>query len=125
MLKKPLGFNFGPLEVSFETYSSLGLIIGFQTTFTLTSLNDELIEEGIARELISKIQNMRKESGFEITDRIIVSYKGDELVTKTINNCDKLIKDETLAIDMKETELNNEAIDINGHETYLNVEKSN
>lgn len=90
-----------------------------------TSLNDELIEEGIARELISKIQNMRKESGFEITDRIIVSYKGDELVTKTINNCNKLIKDETLAIDMKETELNNEAIDINGHETYLNVEKSN
>ena len=48
-----------------------------------TNLTDGLIFEGIERELVSKIQNMRKEAGFEVTDRISVRYKAEGKV-KTV-----------------------------------------
>lgn len=43
-----------------------------------TVLTDELIEEGFVREIISKVQTMRKENGFEVTDRITVFAQGNE-----------------------------------------------
>ena len=49
-----------------------------------TTLTEELIEEGIERELISKIQTMRKEAGFEVTDRITVGYEASGLAEKVI-----------------------------------------
>ena len=45
-----------------------------------TKLTPELIEEGFVRELVSKIQTMRKEAGFEVMDKITVSYKADQKV---------------------------------------------
>ncbi len=49
-----------------------------------TALTDELIEEGIAREIVSKIQNMRKEAGFEVTDRISIYYKAEGKAEKVL-----------------------------------------
>ena len=45
-------------------------------------LTEELIDEGVEREIVSKIQNMRKEAGFEVTDRIAVFYKGEGRAAK-------------------------------------------
>lgn len=90
-----------------------------------TELTEELIEEGIAREFISKIQNMRKNKDFNIVDRIYIYYNGDELVDKTVNNCKEFIQKETLALDIIKKEDLNEEFDLNGHQAYLDVEKAN
>jgi len=88
-----------------------------------TTLNESLIEEGIAREIVSKVQNLRKDSDFEITDRIVLYYNGDEEVTKTINNCSDFIKKEVLAKEIVIDETINNEFDINGHKTNLKVER--
>ena len=60
----------------FYTVSDRGITVAIDTTLT-----KELIEEGFVRELISKIQTMRKEAGFNVTDHIKVTVSGSEMVT--------------------------------------------
>ena len=90
-----------------------------------TNLTDELIKEGIARELISKVQNIRKESDFEITDRINLYYNGDTLIEESIKKYEEFIKNETLSIIIEKRENIKTEYDLNGHETYIKVEKNN
>lgn len=65
-----------------------------------TNLTEELIEEGFIRELISKIQTMRKEAGFEVMDKIIIYHDKNEKIAKIFNDFSKKIKSEVLAIDI-------------------------
>ena len=88
-----------------------------------TNLNEELRLEGIAREMVSKVQNLRKTNDFEITDRITIYYDADEVVERAVNNFIEYIKVETLAEKIEKTSLKEEKFDLNGHETYLKVEK--
>jgi isoleucyl-tRNA synthetase len=60
------------------------------------TLTDELRKEGIARELVNRIQNLRKDSGFELTDRIAVQFQKDEQIINAINKNLEYIKTETL-----------------------------
>ena len=60
-------------------------------------LNDELIEEGHVREFISKLQNLRKEMGFEVQNHISLKFYGDENICKTLEKNIEQIKDELLA----------------------------
>ena len=60
------------------------------------TLTEELREEGIARELVNRIQNLRKDSGFEVTDRIDVQLQNDKQVTAAIASNEAYIKSETL-----------------------------
>lgn len=62
-----------------------------------TELNDKLIEEGLAREFVNRIQNMRKDAGFDVTDKIIIKFTGSEKLVKAINNFNQYISTETLA----------------------------
>ena len=62
-----------------------------------TKLTPELIEEGFVRELISKIQTMRKKAGFEVMDHIAVSYIADEKVTGIFAKYGEKIQAEVLA----------------------------
>jgi len=62
-----------------------------------TELNDELINEGLAREFVNRVQNMRKDAGFEVTDRIKINFLGDDGLTKAINLFKNYISNETLA----------------------------
>ncbi len=62
-----------------------------------TNLTDELIEEGFVREIISKIQTMRKEADFEVMDRIAVGHSGSERIEKIIGNNSEIISTEVLA----------------------------
>lgn len=62
-----------------------------------SELDDNLIEEGLAREFVNRIQNMRKDAGFDVTDKIIVNFTGDEKIVKAINSFNQYISTETLA----------------------------
>ncbi len=61
-----------------------------------THLTEELIEEGYVRELISKVQNMRKDADFEVTDRIVLYYYGNELLEGVIKRNAEQIAAQTL-----------------------------
>ncbi|WP_460220623.1 isoleucine--tRNA ligase [Psychroserpens sp. MEBiC05023] len=65
------------------------------------TLTDDLKKEGIARELVNRIQNLRKDSGFELTDRIAVQFKKDEQIINAINTNLEYIKTETLTDELE------------------------
>lgn len=88
-----------------------------------TTLTEELINEGIARELISKIQNLRKEKGFDIVNRINIYYSKNEEFENAIKDFISLIKNETLCIELIEKDNLVTSFDLNGIEVYLDVEK--
>ena len=88
-----------------------------------TKLDDKLIEEGIARELVSKVQNLRKESNFNIIDRINLYYQSDELVEQSINDFEEFIKKETLAISIEKSENVDKELDLNGHNIKIKIER--
>ncbi len=68
---------------------------GFTVALDIT-LNDNLKNEGIARELVNRIQNLRKDSGLELTDRIDVSLQKDSNIISAIKENSAYIKEETL-----------------------------
>ena len=92
-----------------------------------TNLTPELIEEGFVRELISKIQTMRKEAGFEVMDHIAITFKADEKVTAIFEKYGDTIKSEVLAESIAAGALAGYEKDwnINGEKVQLAVEKNN
>lgn len=62
-----------------------------------SELDENLIEEGLAREFVNRIQNMRKDAGFDVVDKIIINFTGDDGIVKAINNFNQYISTETLA----------------------------
>jgi isoleucyl-tRNA synthetase len=60
------------------------------------TISDALRKEGIARELVNRIQNIRKDSGFEVTDRIKVTMQKDGIIQEAVNDNEAYIKSETL-----------------------------
>ena len=75
------------------------------------TLSDELREEGIARELVNRIQNIRKDSGFEVTDKILLTIKSDDRINNAVKNNLNYICSETLAHDLSlQAELTNQTI---------------
>ncbi|MFN3695174.1 MAG: DUF5915 domain-containing protein, partial [Ignavibacterium sp.] len=62
-----------------------------------TELDAKLIEEGLAREFVNRVQNMRKDAGFDVTDKINISFTGNSELVKAINNFSDYISNETLA----------------------------
>ncbi len=62
-----------------------------------TELDEELIREGLAREIVNRIQNMRKEANYELTDRIDIFLDGDEKVKSSVEFMKEYVKRETLA----------------------------
>ena len=89
-----------------------------------TNLTRELLLEGLAREAVSKIQNLRKTTGLEISDRIKLYYNGDDEIKETFNMFKKYIMEETLSILFEETNDDLDIIDINGHNVGIKIEKA-
>lgn len=89
------------------------------------SITDDLRNEGIARELVNRIQNLRKDSGFEVTDRIDVALQKDPNVESAIASNEMYIKSETLTEDLKIMDQVNNGIDIDfdGVSTRLFIQK--
>ena len=89
------------------------------------NLSEELVEEGFAAEIISKIQTMRKDSGFEVMDHIKVGIAGNDKLAAIAAKNEKAIADKVLAdsIDKDAVYANSKEWNVNGEEVTLSVEK--
>jgi isoleucyl-tRNA synthetase len=89
------------------------------------TLTESLIKEGIARELVNRIQNMRKDSGFEVTDKIFVYFEKDALLEAAINDNKDYIMSETLSriIDFKDVLENGTPLEVDGIQTRIVISK--
>ncbi len=100
----------------YQTVSEKGI-----TVILNTELSQELIQEGLMRELVSKIQTMRKESGFNVTDHIAVTYSCGEKLAEVIEKYKSEIMQDTLA-DSITAGSGASLKDINGEEISLSLE---
>ena len=100
---------------------------GALTVVLDTTLTPELIEEGYAREVISKLQAMRKDAGFDVTDRISVSCQGEEAVVAAVKAYQGMIENGVLAVETVFGPAPDGAFaqewDINGKKAVLSVKR--
>ena len=90
-----------------------------------TTLTDELVNEGIARELVSKVQQLRKNKDFNIIDRINIYYSSDVNLEDKLDNYVEFIKNETLCDNLINEKKTDDVTNLNGIDVYLNVERIN
>lgn len=89
-----------------------------------TTLNQDLINEGLAREFVSKVQQLRKNSGFEVADNINIYFNSDDEIAKAVDIHKDYIMQETLA--QKVERVNDDSLEkqnLNDHDTGIKVEK--
>ncbi len=115
--------EFGMEDVLVETLQKDGFVSDSEGGFTVvldTNLTPELVEEGFVREIISKVQTMRKDGGFEVQDNIRVSCSGSTKIDEVIKKNMAEISAQTLAVsidaeevaDAKEWNINGEKVKI-------------
>ena len=103
----------------YATESSANLTVALATDLTA-----ELIEEGLMRELVSKVQNMRKEAGFEVLDRIKLYFAADDEIAAVFSSHKAEICTDVLAVEILPLEDRaGTSWDINGHAVTLLVER--
>ena len=96
--KKSITFDISDFDISSKDIE--GWLVANEANITVAldiTIDQELMDEGIAREIVSKIQNLRKSNNFEVTDRIKLGFTGDSKIKKAINNNIEYIKTETLS----------------------------
>ncbi|MCK4745469.1 MAG: isoleucine--tRNA ligase, partial [Bacteroidales bacterium] len=89
-----------PEDAEITTEDIPGWLVANEGALTVAldiTITDSLRSEGIAREFINRIQNLRKESGFDVTDKISIQIKKHSYVNKAIQKHQKNISDQTLA----------------------------
>ena len=126
------GENFNIVSEDVEILSEQigGWIVESENGLTVavdTQLNKELISEGLAREFVNRIQNMRKDAGYQVTDKINVEFSGNSDFVGAVNSFTKYISVETLA---EKIENKNELIGgflqdwkIGGNDIKIKIEK--
>ena len=105
--------------------SKEGFVVGMDNNvFTIldTTLTPELINQGYVREVISKIQQLRKQADFEMMDEIKIYMAADDEISAAVEEAKSFIMDETIAVAI-ETKEDLPQFDINGHKTGLAVER--
>jgi isoleucyl-tRNA synthetase len=98
---KSINLQLEDLEISSQDIE--GWLVASSGSLTVAldvTINEELKKEGIARELVNRIQNLRKESGYEVTDKIDIKILKDGLLEKAVVSNMNYIKTETLAADL-------------------------
>ena len=133
---EPLTFDFDGNEVVLEKEDLLidmaqveGYVSESDNNITVvldTKLSDELIEEGFVREIISKIQTMRKEADFQVMDKIVVNVDKNDTIRAIIENNLDEIKSEVLADNVIFGKINGyeKEWNINGEKVTFGVEKA-
>ena len=105
------------------TLEERGLTVALSTVLT-----PELVREGYAREIISKLQTMRKDAGFEVTDRIAVSFDSGLAVTEAVEAFRDMVMEVVLALSLEKGEAlaggYTQEWDINGEKAVLSVKKT-
>ena len=89
-----------------------------------TTLTPALVAEGLAREFVSHVQNMRKEADFEVTQRIVVTVEADAEMRAALEAHVGYVTGETLALALDFGEVSAEATDLNGHAVKIAVAKA-
>jgi isoleucyl-tRNA synthetase len=93
-----------------------------------TAVTEDLLLEGYAREVVSRVQNLRKDSGLQVTDRVQISYNGQGDVTKAITMFKDYITGETLGVSLdlvsQVSSQHQVATDIDGHALVLGLVKA-
>jgi isoleucyl-tRNA synthetase len=117
------------VEISSEDIP--GWLVASEGAFTVAldiKLSDSLKEEGIARELVNRIQNFRKDAGFEVTDKIDLQIESRTAIDKAIQNNKDYICSETLAANLdlvQEVKEKNLKVEIDEEmETYVSLDLS-
>jgi len=120
-----------PEDVEIITEDMPGWLVANNGILTIAldiELTDELIEEGIARELINRIQNLRKSSGLEITDRIKVLIEDREEIHNAVLHCNDYIASQVLAtsleLNSQLSTLNSQPIEMDGYNVNINIQKA-
>ncbi len=115
-----------PEMVDIRVSSKEGFCVAMENNLFVilnTERTDSLIKEGIAREFVSKVQQLRKAKDFQVTDRITIYYYGTSRFDEVLEEFNNYIKDETLAVSFQENpELENK-YDLNGEEVLIDVER--
>jgi len=96
-------YELQPEEITISTTDKNGYTSTSESGYTVaidTQLTDVLKDEGIARELIHRLQNMRRSAGFDIADHITASYNGNQEILKAVSHFSDYIKQETLSTDL-------------------------
>ncbi len=115
-------------DVEISSQDIDGWLVASQNGVTVAldvTITEELQKEGVARELVNRIQNLRKDSGFEVTDRIHILLQQETLIEQTINDNATYIKTETLAdsLTIVENVENGLEIAFDTIKTYLSISK--
>jgi len=112
-------------DILIDRQEKPGLLVMNEQSLTVgldTNLTEELIEEGMARDIVHHIQNMRKSAGFAVTDKIIVGYGGSDKIKGIVKNYSQWVKSEVLANSCVEIETG-ETIEFNGETCILSVKR--
>ena len=111
-------------EVVTEDIPGMAVASGDGLTVALdTALNEELAKEGLARELVNRIQNLRKSSGFEVTDRIDATLQAGEQVQSAVQDFMEYIKGEVLADSITFGTTSENEMDVDGYEICISLLK--
>jgi isoleucyl-tRNA synthetase len=106
----------------FASAEEQGLVV-----IVATELTPELEKEGLAREVVHRIQNLRKDAGFEIADRIRTYYAGDGALREAMQRFGDYVRQETLSVELSESPppaaAHAESASIDGREVTLAVER--
>ena len=105
----------GKEDFSFSGEGEIGVVLD-------THITPELKKEGYVRETLSKVQNMRKDRGFEVLDRINLYVSGNDILEKVIKENSELIKHDTLAIEIIYNENRRDYIETNINGEVLNID---
>ena len=131
-----LDYTLVPEDVEIVTEDMPGWLVSNNGILTIAldiELTDELIEEGIARELINRIQNLRKSTGLEITDRIMVTIEDRAEIHNAVLHCGEYIASQVLATKLElETKPVSEwqsgsgatPVEMDGYNVTINIQKA-
>ncbi len=123
-------FALEPGDVIVQRTPKEGLAVGSAGDLVVAlevDLTQELVREGLAREFVNKVQNLRKESDFEVTQRITLSVHGDEAVREAVQEHRDYIQNETLCVQFTYAEKNADGtvtLDLNGHPCSVRMRKA-
>lgn len=113
-------------DVQVERAVHEGLVAANQGLITIaldTHLNEPLLLEGLAREIVNKVNTMRREAGFAVTDRIALRIQTTERVLSSFKLFDEYIRQEVLAVDVTFGPCEGTAWDLNGEPTIIAMKK--
>lgn len=117
-----------PSDVLIERKVKVGVAAGNQGDLTValdTELNDDLLEEGLARELVNKINTMRRELNFQVTDRIHITLQSTDKVQACFTKYEDYITGEVLGTKVNFGPCEGETQDLNGEATKISIKVAN